>query len=340
MDTTAVGIIGGSGFTGAELLRLCASHPNLDVKFATGDSQAGTAVAALYPNLAPAYPSLEFVPYETSLLEDVSLVFVCLPHGASQGIMKTLVDKVGHVIDLGADFRLQDASLYPTWYGDEHTVPELLPLFGYGLPEIYRSELLLKDHVAVPGCYPTAAALALAPLAEAGLIEKTGVIVDAATGVSGGGRPPKPGTTFCAVDEDYSAYGLLNHRHTIEMEIVSGTQVLFTPHMAPMSRGILATCYARAASQTSTDDLLDTISKAYEGETFITVMEESPHTKATFGSNSVHITARYDERTGTVLAIAAIDNLLKGASGQALQCANLILGLAEDTGLAVAGIYP
>ncbi|MFV1990720.1 MAG: N-acetyl-gamma-glutamyl-phosphate reductase, partial [Acidimicrobiales bacterium] len=250
------------------------------------------------------------------------------------------VEQAEHVVDLGADFRLQDASLYPEWYGQEHVIQELLPRFSYGLPERYRSDITKLDHVAVPGCYPTAAALALAPLADAGLIQSTGVIVDAATGVSGAGRPAKPTNTFAAVDSDFSAYGLLNHRHTIEMEIVTGAQVLFTPHLAPMTRGILATCYARPTKVTSTQELLEMLAKSYAGEPFVFITEESPGTKATFGSNSVHITARYDKRTDTVLTIAALDNLIKGASGQAIQCANLLLGFDEGVGLSVVGIYP
>jgi N-acetyl-gamma-glutamyl-phosphate reductase len=335
-----VGIVGASGFTGAELLRLCAQHPDLDVRVATGDTQAGTAVAELYPSLAGAYPDLGFTAYDPAVVAGLDLVFLGLPHGASQAIVPELVGKVGHVVDLAADFRLQDPALYPQWYGEAHTAPELLPDFAYGLPELFRDEIRAADHVATPGCYPTAAALALAPLVLAGVVETTGIIVDAASGVSGAGRPPKPTTTFCAVDEDFTAYGLLDHRHTPEMEQVLGASVLFTPHLAPMSRGILATCYARPTAVTSTDALLDLQRAAYADEPFVVVTEGSPSTKATLGSNCAHVTARYDDRTGWVLAIAAIDNLTKGASGAAVQCANLLLDLPETTGLPIAGVYP
>ena len=168
----------------------------------------------------------------------------------------------------------------------------------------------------------------------------TGIVVDAASGVSGAGRPPKPNTTFCAVDEDFTAYGLLDHRHTPEMEQVLGASVLFTPHLAPMNRGILATCYARPTAATSTEALLALQRAAYDDEPFVVVTEGSPSTKATLGSNSAHVTARYDERTGWVVALAAIDNLTKGASGAAVQCANLLLGLPETTGLPTVGVYP
>jgi N-acetyl-gamma-glutamyl-phosphate reductase len=336
----AVGIIGASGFTGAELLRLAAHHPDLDVRLATGDTQAGTEVAALYPSLAAGYPDLVFAAYEPADVAGLDLVFLGLPHGASQAIVPELIGKVGHLVDLAADFRLKDPSLYPTWYGEEHTAPELLDDFAYGLPELFRADILASQHVAVPGCYPTAASLALAPLLRAGAIEPTGVIVDAASGVSGAGRPPKPNTTFCAVDEDFTAYGLLDHRHTPEMEQVTGASVLFTPHLAPMNRGILATCYARPTGPTSTAALLDVLRAAYADEPFVVVTEGSPSTKATLGSNCAHLTVRHDERTGWVVAIAAIDNITKGASGQAVQCANLLLGLPEPTGLPIVGVYP
>jgi N-acetyl-gamma-glutamyl-phosphate reductase len=334
------GVVGASGYAGAEVLRLAAGHPQLDVVLATGDTQAGTPVGALYPGLAAAYPDLAFTAYEPAACAGLDLVFLALPHGASQAIVPDLLGKVGHLVDLAADFRLRDPALYPAWYGEEHAAPELLRDFAYGLPELYRDDILAAAHVAAPGCYPTAVALALAPLVAAGAVERAGIVVDAASGVSGAGRPPKPATTFCAVDEDFTAYGLLDHRHTPEIEQATGASVLFTPHLAPMNRGILATCYARATASTSTEALLDLLRGAYEGEPFVVVAERSPSTKATLGSNVAQLTARYDARTGWIVAIAAIDNLTKGAAGQAVQCANLLLGLPEVTGLPVAAVYP
>ena len=341
-----VAVIGASGFTGAELLRICAAHPDLEVAAATGDSMAGRAVADLYPSLAPAYGDSEFVPYGPGVASGCDLAFCALPHGASQAVVGELRDDVKHVVDLAADFRLDDAGLYPAWYGAEHTAPELLDEFVYGLPELFRDDIKDAELVAAPGCYVTTAALALAPLVAAGAVEPQGIVIDAASGVSGAGRPPKPNTTFCAVDEDFTAYGLLTHRHTPEIEMAlsrgAGTdvQVLFTPHLAPMNRGILATCYARPTAPTRTDEVLGVLAEAYRGEPFVVVSERSPSTKATLGSNSVHITARADARTGWVVVIAALDNLVKGASGQAVQCANLALGIDETAALASAGIYP
>ncbi|MET0738109.1 MAG: N-acetyl-gamma-glutamyl-phosphate reductase [Acidimicrobiales bacterium] len=335
-----VGIVGASGYTGAELLRLAAGHPEMDVVLATGDTQAGAAVADLYPSLRPVYGDLVFEPYSPEAVDGLDIVFCGLPHGASQAIVPEVKDRVKWVLDLSADFRLKDPAAYPQWYGAEHTAPELLADFAYGLPELFRDELVGACGVAVPGCYPTAASLALAPLVRAGAVETTGIVVDAASGVSGAGRALKHGTQFCTVDEDFAAYGLLDHRHTPEMEQVLGAQVLFTPHLAPMTRGILATCYARPSSPTTTDKVLGLLRDAYVDEPFVTVLDGPPTTKAVLGSNSAMVTARADERTGWVLALCAIDNLVKGASGQAVQCANIVAGLPETLGLPLVGMYP
>lgn len=348
MAAHKVGIVGASGFTGAELLRLLAGHPDLDVVLATGDSQAGTKVGELYPNLAAAYPDLAYEPYLPGIADELGLdvVFLGLPHGTSQPLVAELNDGKRLVVDLGADFRLKDASLYPQWYGAEHTVPELLAEAVYGLPELFRNDLAGTKLIATPGCYVTTATLALAPLLAAGVVERSGIVVDAASGVSGAGRPPKPNTTFNAVNEDFTAYGMLTHRHTPEIEqnlthVAGGdVQVLFTPHLAPMNRGILATCYARPTGTVTTESLRETLRAAWADEPFVVVLDGPPSTKATLGSNTVHVTAYADERTGWVVALAALDNLTKGASGGAIQAANVALGLPEGTGLPIAGLYP
>jgi N-acetyl-gamma-glutamyl-phosphate reductase len=343
---TSVGIIGASGYTGAELLRLCAHHPSFDVRIATGDSQAGTRIAELYPSLAAAYGDAAFAGFDPAECDGLDLVFLALPHGASQAVVPEIRGRVGKVVDLAADFRLRDPSLYPQWYGEAHTAPELLDGFAYGLPELFRDEIRSADAVAAHGCYVTAASLTLAPLLRSGLAEPAGIVVDAASGVSGAGRGAKPTTAFCTVDEDFTAYGLLTHRHTPEIEQTlsrvagTGVQILFTPHLAPMNRGILATCYARPAEPVGSDEVLATVRKAWADERFVAVTEGSPSTKATLGSNVAQVTALADDRTGWLVALGAIDNLTKGASGQAVQCANLMLGLPEDTGLPIAGLYP
>lgn len=336
-----VGIIGASGYTGAELLRLCAQHPGVEVVAATGDSQAGTLASHLYPSLAAAYPNLVFEEFSVDRFAGLDVVFLGVPHEAALDIAPQLVGKVGTVIDLSAAYRLKDASLYPQWYGFDHTQPELLASAVYGLPELYRNELKGAQLIATPGCYVTAASLALTPLVRSGIVDSKGVIVDAASGVSGAGRALKHSSMFSTVDEDFTAYGLLDHRHTPEIEQVTGAQVLFTPHLAPMNRGILATCYARpAGANPTTASLLAAIATFYKDEPFIVVRPQVPSTKATLGTNCVHITARFDERTGYVMVLAALDNIAKGASGGAVQSMNVALGLPEASGLNNVGMYP
>ncbi len=335
-----VGIIGASGYTGAELLRLCAQHPEFEVAYATGDTQAGILASVLYPSLAARYPDLVFDEFDPAKAENLDVVFLGLPHEASMALAPRLHGKVGCLVDLSAAFRLKDASLYPTWYGFTHDQPELLASAVFGLPELHREDLKEATLVATPGCHVTAATLALAPLVESGAIEPTGVIVNSITGVSGAGRALKHTSMFCTVDEDVNAYGLLDHRHTPEIEQETGAQVLFTPHLAPLSRGLLATCYAKPNGKVTTASLLATLAGRYNGEPFVVVRPASPSTKATMGSNVAHITARFDERTTTVIAICAIDNLAKGASGGAVQAANVAVGLPETAGLATVGLYP
>ncbi len=343
-DTSSLtaGIVGASGFTGAELLRLIEGHTHIDATVLVGDTQAGRAVDDLYPSLAVSHAGRVYVEYDPADLIGLDVVFLCLPHMASQPVVADLWGKVGLIVDLGSDFRLVDAALYPTWYGAEHQQPELLGEFVYGLAERNRTQLAKAKAIAVPGCYPTAAALAIAPFADAGLVEPHGVIVDAASGVSGAGRGLRENTTFAAVHEDFCAYGLLGHRHTPEIEQVTRCEVLFTPHLAPMVRGILTTCYMRPASGASCsgDAALDVLADAYRDEPFVVVTNEPPHTKATVGANTAQLTARFDERTGWLVSICAIDNLMKGASGSALQCANIALGLDETEGLPLVGLGP
>jgi len=344
--TLRAAVIGASGYTGAELLRLLVGHPFMEVALATGDSQAGAAVGEVHPGLRAAYPHLVLGSSDPDSwagdLDDIDVVFLGLPHEVSHDLVPRLVDRVRCVVDLSAAYRIRDRSIYPKWYGFEHRHPELLARAVYGLPERHREDLADARLIATPGCYVTAATLAIAPLVEANLIERSGVIVDAASGVSGAGRSPKPSNHFNSVDENFAAYGLIDHRHTPEMEDRIGARILFTPHLAPMNRGILATCYARPASgaEVSTAGLLEHLARTYAGEPFVSVGTELPSTKATLASNAVQLTARFDERTGYVLVIAALDNLCKGASGGALQAANVALGLPEPSGLTAVGVYP
>jgi N-acetyl-gamma-glutamyl-phosphate reductase len=341
-----VGIVGASGYTGAELLRLLHPHPNFDLILATGDSKAGEPIADLYPHLAGAYGQRVFDEFSPEAVDGLDVVFCGLPHGISQTVIPSIRGRVGHIIDLGSDFRLHDRSLYPQWYGAEHTCPELLDDFVYGLPELFRSEIEGAELIAATGCNAAASIFALAPLLDAGIIDGTSLTINLVTGVSGAGRPPKPNTTFCTVDEDVTAYGLLTHRHTPEIEQAltertgKRATVLFTPHLAPMNRGIIATCVGRATASVSSEEAIAVLADFYADEPFMVVAERSPSTKATLGSNAVHLTARSDPRTGQIMAIATLDNLMKGASGMAVQNANLAVGIDETTGLSTIGIYP
>jgi N-acetyl-gamma-glutamyl-phosphate reductase len=341
MANKRAAILGATGYTGVELLRLLAGHPHLEVVYATGDSQAGQRIATLYPSLAAAYPTLVAEEHDASRLAGLDVVFLCTPHESSLELVPELIGRVGVVVDLSAAFRLTDASQYPAWYGFTHTHPELLAKAVYGLPEVYRTELAGAKLIATPGCYVTAATLALRPLVAAGMIEQKGIIVDAASGVSGAGKALKSSSMFCAVDEDFTAYGLVSHRHTPEMQQLIGGEILFTPHLAPMNRGILATCYARPSSGVATtDDVMGVLQSAYSNEPFVVVSDSIPSTKATLGTNAVHITARVDPRTGHAIVISALDNLTKGASGGAVQAANVALGLPETSGLSSVGVWP
>jgi N-acetyl-gamma-glutamyl-phosphate reductase len=330
-------ILGASGYVGGELMRLIAAHPAMEVGVAFGASNAGQPVPSVHPHLALAYPGMSFAAWDAAQLEGCDLILAALPHGETQRLAEELIAPGIPFVDLGADFRLDSAEEFERWYGEPHARPDLLGRFAYGLPEFYREQIKSSKLVAAPGCYPTAASLALRPLVQAGLIEKQGIVVDAASGVSGAGRAANTGTHFCAVDGSFRAYGLTKHRHTAEMELTTGAQILFTPHLMATSRGILATCYARA---TGAADPLAVLREAYDSEPFIQVGDTPPETKWATGSNAAFLSARFDERTGTVVALAAIDNLGKGAAGQMIQCANLMLGLDEGAGLSNMGVYP
>ncbi|HEX6410116.1 MAG TPA: N-acetyl-gamma-glutamyl-phosphate reductase [Sphingomicrobium sp.] len=329
-------ILGASGYVGGELLRLLAAHPELRATKLFGESKAGRPLSEVHPHLVPFYAET-FEKFDEAALADVDLVFAALPHGHSQAIAPAILDRGIPFVDLGADFRLDDAAAYERWYGQAHEAPALLSEFVYGIPEMNRVAMRGSKAVAAAGCYATAAILALKPLVDSGLVNAKSLIVDAASGVSGAGREAKEATGFSTVDGSFAAYGLINHRHTAEMEMALEATVLFTPHLVPMTRGILATCYGEA---TGDGDPLEALQAAYAGEPFVHVTDGSPTTKWVSGSNGVQVTARLDQRTGRVLALSAIDNLGKGAAGQMVQCANLMLGLEETAGLTAIGVYP
>jgi N-acetyl-gamma-glutamyl-phosphate reductase len=301
---------------------------------------AGRRAADLYPSLEVAYRHLTFTAFDPAALEGLDLVFLGLPHEASMELAPSLVGTVGCVVDLSAAFRLKDPTAYPTFYGFEHTQLDLLDRAVFGLPELHRSELKGAQLVATPGCHVTAATLALRPLVEAGLIETSGIVVNTLTGITGAGRVPTDTNVFTNIDSNAVPYGLLTHRHTPEMEQEIGARLIFTPHLVPMSRGLLATCAAPATAACDDRSPSAAMRAFYDAEPFVAVLDVPPATKSVLGSNAAHVSARFDERTGTVIAMCAIDNLTKGASGGAVQAANVALGLDEAAGLSTIGLAP
>ncbi len=347
-------IFGASGYGGAELLRVLSGHPDFEVVAVGGRSAKGMKVRDLYPASSSAIGELAFLDtvelMEVIKSESVPLVFLALPHGESQRLVPELLEITSHIIDLAADFRIKDPAQYEYWYGHRHSCPKLLDQAVYGLPELDRSLLKGARLVAVPGCYPTASTLAMAPLIKSGYT-KGKVVVDAASGVSGAGRSLRLESLAMSVMEEYRAYSLRTHRHTVEIENNLGVKAVFTPHLVPMKRGILATCYLEPSGSSlkefsgmSQDDidgrLLELYESFYDLEPFVKLSSTPPGTASVYGSNNVSISVAFDKRTETFIALGAIDNLTKGAAGQGVQCANLVVGFAEDSGLTQVGVWP
>jgi len=341
-----VGIIGASGYTGADVIRLAARHPGIEISALVAKAHAGQALGEVFPHLSH-LESLMLVDAAECDFSALDAVFCGLPHGAAHEIIARLPDKL-RVIDMSADFRLRDPAVYASWYGGPHGAPELLNDAVYGLSEHYGEEIAGARLVACPGCYPTATLLALLPLASDGLIDTTDIIVDAKSGVSGAGRTAKQGTLFAEVGEGVAPYGVAAHRHApeIEQELsrVAGSQIVinFTPHLVPMSRGELVSCYLRLAGDATADDLRSALAARYAASPFVRVALEGqiPATQHVRGSNGCVIAVFADRVPGRAIVVAVIDNLVKGSAGQALQNFNLMFGFAEETGLEQLPLFP
>jgi N-acetyl-gamma-glutamyl-phosphate reductase len=335
------GVMGATGYAGSEVLRLAASHPDLDVVLVTGSSSVGKRIADHVPALAASYPALVVEESAAVFSHDVDVVFLALPHGESQAYVPQLVDQGVQVVDLGADFRLRSAEEYAQWYGHEHQATSLLSQAVYGLVERHRDDLKGASLIAVPGCYPTASALALGPFLDAGVIEREQIVVNALSGVSGAGRAASERLHFSRLSGNAEAYGLLTHRHTPEMQQELGASLLFTPHLLPVSRGMLVSAYGRlAAGSFTTDDALSLLRSTYADDSFVVVTDEAPTLKDPLGSNLCFVSARVDQRTGWLLAMSSLDNLGKGAAGQAIQAWNVSTGRDETLGLPLVGVTP
>jgi N-acetyl-gamma-glutamyl-phosphate reductase len=340
-------VIGASGYGGAEAVRLLATHPHVEVAHVTAESQQGQSMSGLYPNLRSFVDQTMIAVDPERIGGDSDVTFVSLPSGKAMSLVPTLLRRGSKVIDIAADFRLRDAALYPTWYKVTHTAPEYLKEAVYGLPELHREALKKTRLVANPGCYPAASILAVLPLLRAGLAQTTGIIIDAKSGVSGAGRGGGGGFGFSETNEDVRAYSVTDHNHIaeIEQELSQAAQaqvrVNFTPHLIPMTRGILSTVYAPLTRSLTEADAVALYQETYRNEPFIRVLHDTlPRTKATLGSNYCDVAVKIDARTSTAIAIAAIDNLGRGAAGQAVQNMNLMFGWPETTGLHFPGLFP
>ena len=346
MKKTKVGIINVTGYVGVELARLIYQHPNVELSSVTGRSAARQKLSKVFPQLSVFDLTIE------EELGDVELVFSALPHKESAKECVPLIKKSIKVIDCSADFRLNNPQDYPNWYGFTHPAPELLKEAVFGLPELHQSKIASARLVANPGCYPTGAILAMAPSVKAGLVEPD-IIIDSKSGISGAGRTLTLSTHFSEVNEDVSAYALDGHRHlpeiTQELNLLSPKQkclITFTPHLIPMTRGILSTCYATplsgklAGGKKGVEELRQLYSDFYKDKPFIRIANEPPHTKQTWGSNFCIIYPTISPQSGKIIVISCIDNLVKGAAGQAIQNMNLMLGIPETAGLQSLPVYP
>ncbi|GAB4163844.1 MAG: N-acetyl-gamma-glutamyl-phosphate reductase [Geothermobacteraceae bacterium] len=341
-----VAILGASGYTGVELVRLLSAHPEIRIVRVTSRQYAGRPVAEVFPSLK-GFCDLEFSdPGVEEIADNAQAALTALPHRAAMAVVPDLLAAGMKVVDLSADYRLRDEAVYREWY-QEHTSPELLDEAVYGLVELFREDIRKARLVANPGCYPTSVALGLAPLLKSGLVDAERLIIDSKSGTSGAGRSAKVDTLFCEVNESFRAYGVPRHRHTPEIEqTLSGLagrpiRVNFTPHLLPVTRGILSTIYAEQSSDLDQASLEDVYRDFYRDEPFVRVTgAQLPGIAQVTGSNFCDIGCVADPRTGRVIIVAVIDNLIKGAAGQAVQNLNLMLGLDETCGLGAAAVWP
>ena len=347
-----VGVIGASGYSGEELVRLLLTHPSVELAAVTSRQYAGQTVAQIFPKFAnhPSARSLRFTEPNAELLSKAAqIVFLALPHGVAAEYAVPLLENGCQVIDLSADFRLKSAAMYKEFYAHDHPAPDLLARSVYGMPEIYRAQIAGATLIASPGCYPTSILLPIIPLLKAGLIHDTGIIADSLSGVSGAGRKAEAEYLFVECNESVRPYGIPKHRHISEIEqelsIAAGSQVTiqFTPHLIPVNRGILSTIYVAPAKHFSSAGEMAALAEeigrcyrlAYASEPFVRLLEGKalPDTKNVVGTNVIELAWRLDQRTGRLIVMSAIDNLVKGASGQAIQAMNVVCGFPETTGL-------
>lgn len=338
MSEIKAGIVGATGYTGSELVRLLAQHPNVTIEFVTSESYKGQKISTVHPHLLHTV-DITLISADEMDRYEPDVVFLALPHGVSMDYVKKLSDRDFSIIDLSGDFRFKDSGMYEKWYHKSHSAKDLIEDAAYGMPELFRDDIRNARLVANPGCYPTSAILALAPLIKHNFINPTSIIVDSKSGVTGAGAKPKKGLHFPNVFGNFSAYSLKSHRHTPEIEATltahSGfsTEILFTPHLLPIDRGILTTTYSTPKKRVTAEMVEELYHSVYEKEHFVRVFDEPPSLKNIRGSNYCDIYATYDERTNRIITVSIIDNLVKGAAGQAVQNMNIMFGLIESSGL-------
>ena len=342
-----VGIVGGTGYTGVELLRLLAAHPEVEIQAITSRSENGLAVADMYPNLR-GHLDIAFSEPDLAVLKKCELVFFATPNGIAMTMARALIDAGVKVIDLAADFRIKDIAEWSKWYGMEHACPELVEKAVYGLPEVNRADIKNAQLIANPGCYPTAVQLGLLPLIEKGLVDTQSLIADAKSGVSGAGRTAAVSTLQAESSENFKAYGVAGHRHLPEIKqglaLANNADVglTFVPHLVPMIRGIEATCYAKLNDKNMAEQLQSMYEAHYADEPFVDVMPVGslPETRSVRGANFCRIAVHVPQGGDTVVILSVIDNLVKGAAGQAVQNMNIMCGLNESAGLTAIALVP
>lgn len=337
-----VAVVGSTGYVGTDLIRLLRKNSDIDLKYITSETYKGEAYSSIYENYREVFTKKCTGKDLEKISDEVDLIFMALPHGiVSKEINSSLFEKT-KVIDMSADYRLKDLQTYESWYDTKHGSPELIEEAVYGLCEVNREDIKKARLVANPGCYPTASILSLLPLVKEGLIEKNSIIIDAKTGVTGAGRGVNLATHFTECNESIKAYGLAEHRHTPEIEEQLGALINFTPHLVPMNRGILTTSYASLKKDVDYDHVKKVYEKYYKDEYFLRLTKEGvlPETKWVKGSNFCDIGFKIDKRTNRIIVVGAIDNMIKGAAGQAVQNMNIMFGLDEKTGLDDVSIFP
>lgn len=342
-----VGIIGATGYVGIEIVRLLQNHPEINISTVVSQSFVGKKISDVYPNLRNVF-DMECEELDIDKISQKADIFItALPHGVSKEVIPKLVAKGKRIVDHSGDFRYKSVDVYEKWYNTKHSMPELLDISVYGLPELHREAIKTARIIGNPGCYPTCSILGIAPLISNKLIETKNIIIDAASGVTGAGRSTELANQFCECTENFKAYKVSTHRHTSEIEqelsLLAGEEIIlsFTPHLSPMKRGMLSTIYANLSCEKSASELLELYREFYKDEYFVRILDEGvlPETKHVAGSNYIDISIVVDKRLNRVIVLSAVDNLGKGAAGQAVQDLNIMCGIPEHTGLVTPGFY-